>query len=148
MVLKAVFFPHTDEEFESPEELRDWLGHDLKKYRRGGYHMRNPAGLGQLENGSLVFFHKKNFVVGCAVVEEGIRESTAEQIDRFGEEFQHFIKFIPESIWAWNNGQFLTDEEVYGITGKHLGQGFTTIDDLETLLRLFQLVSEKGSKIL
>ena len=46
MVLKAVFFPHKTEEFEDEYTLRDWLGYDLKKYRRGGYHLREPAGLG------------------------------------------------------------------------------------------------------
>jgi hypothetical protein len=148
MVLKAVFFPHMGEEFENPIQLRDWLGYGLKKYRRGGYHMRDPSGLGQLEDGSLVFFHKNNLVVGCAVVEEGIRKSTKEQMGRFGEEYQHFIKFIPESIWAWNSGQFITDEEVYSVLGKHLGQGYTIIDSLEELLRLFQLMAKKGTKIL
>ena len=110
--------------------------------------MRDPPRLGQLEDGSLVFFHKNNLVVGCAVVEEGIRESTKEQMDRFGKEFKHFIKFIPESIWAWNSGQFITDEEVYSVLGKHLGQGYTIIDSLEELLRLFQLMAKKGTKIL
>jgi hypothetical protein len=148
MVLKAVFFPHKTDEFEDENALRNWLGHDLKKYRRGGYHLREPAGLGELEEGSLVFFHKNNFVVGSAVVEEGLRASSEEQKRRFGKEYQHFIKFVPESIWAWNTGQFLTDLEVYSVIGKHLSQGYTMVDDLDRLLRLFQLVARKGSRML
>ncbi len=148
MVLKAVFFPHMGEEFDDEIELRDWLGYDLKKYRRGGYHMRDPSGLGQLEEGSLVFFHKNNLVVGCAIVEEGMRKSTSDQINWFGEEYKHFIKFIPESVWAWNSGQFLTDEEVHSAIGKHLSQGYTMVDNLEDLLHLFQLMARKGTKIL
>lgn len=148
MVLKAVFFPHNEKEFKDEYDLRDWLGHDLKNYRRGGYHLMEPSGLGKLEEGSLVFFHKNNYVVGSAVVEVGLRESSEEQKSRFGEKYKHFIKFVPESIWAWNSGQFLTDSEVYGMIGKHLSQGYTVIDDLEGLLKLFQLVAGKGTRIL
>ena len=96
----------------------------------------------------MVFFHKNNFVVGSAVVEEVLRESSEEQKERFGEEFLHFIKFVPESIWAWNSGQFLTNSEVYKVIGKHLGQGYTMVDKLDELLRLFQLVARKGSRML
>ena len=148
MVLKAVFFPHMEKEFSNPNKLRDWLGNELKIYRRGGYLMRGPQGLGELEAGSLVFFHKSNTVVGCAIVEEGIRNSAKLQKARFGEEYEHFIKFIPESIWAWNDGQFLTDEEVYSSIGKHLGQGYTMVDTLDDLLNLFQLMARKGTEIL
>lgn len=58
MVLKAVLFTHNEEEFEDEYDLRDWLGQDLERYRRGGYHLREPSGLGKLEEGSLVFFNK------------------------------------------------------------------------------------------
>jgi hypothetical protein len=55
---------------------------------------------------------------------------------------------MPESIWAWSSGQFLTDSEVYNAIGKHLSQGYTVIDDLEGLLKLFQLVARKGTRML
>lgn len=148
MVLKAVFFPHSGSQFGDASELRDWLGYQLKVLRRGVYHMHNPSGLGDLEEGSIVFFHKDGFVVGSAIVEERLRKTT--EVERRGylrlydEDFERVIKFVQESIWPWNDEQFLTNEEVKKLIGKEFqGQVHTVIDTLDQLLRLLQFAVAK-----
>lgn len=74
MVLNAIVFLHKTDEFEGENALRNWLGYDLKKYRRGGYHLREPAGLVELEEGSLVFLHKSQ--LSGSVLLQGNNDST------------------------------------------------------------------------
>lgn len=145
MVLKAVFFPHA--EFDDACDLRNWLGSELKVSRRGVYHLHNPSGLGKLEEGSLVFFRKSGFVVGTAIVEEKMRKTTKDErsSDRkmYGKVYENVIKFAPDSIWPWNDDQFLTYDEVSAIINKLIkGRIYSKVDTLDQLLRLFQAVTK------
>lgn len=141
MVKKVVFFPHSDDEFKSPEELREWLATDLKN--RGGYYrLHNPQGLGLLEKGSIVFFRKKDYVVGMAVVEEDIRDLTEEE-KNINSDYQKVIKFFPESIWAFNDSEFINVNKITGIISKGFGEGFTTVEKLDELLDILALIKSK-----
>lgn len=141
MVKKAVFFPHSDVEFKSPEELREWLATELKN--RGGYYMlHNPQSLGSLEKGSIVFFRKKDYVVGMAIVEEDLRDLTEEE-KNINSHYEKVIKFFPESIWAFTNSEFINIKRITQIISKGFAEGFTTIETLEELLNILALIKSK-----
>lgn len=141
---KVVFFPHSDKEFEDEYASRNWLDVELRVYRKGEYHMKKAQGLGELEEGSIVFFHRNNWVVGYAIVEKPPRKTTKQEKDRNGEEYENIVKFIPESISAWSDNQFLSRQEVNHIIGKQLLQGFPRVDNLSQLLELFKRVAERS----
>jgi len=71
---KVCFFPSAEDIFEDEYYLRDWLDYDLR--RDGKYLLMKALSLDDLEPGSIVFFHFKGWVVGCAVVEEAKRPAT------------------------------------------------------------------------
>ena len=140
MATKIVFFPHSDEEFKDQEKLRRWLKYDLKGFRNGFYTVINANGLGELEKGSLVFFNKGKYCVGFAVVEEGLRNITEEEKEKFGKDYKKCIKFLPESICVFNDDQLIKLEDITKIINKNFGQGYTTVDNLEDLLKIFKLI--------
>jgi len=139
---KVCFFPHA--EFEDEYDLRNWLDYDLRR-RDGKYLLRKAPGLSDLEPGSIVFFHFKGWVVGCAVVEEAKRPTTDDEKKRFGDEWKNVVKFISDSIWAWTDEQFVPVKTVEEMIGKGIGQGFTVIDELPHLLKILQKVAQKLS---
>lgn len=141
---KVVFFPHSDKEFEDEYALRNWLDMELRVYRKGEYHMKKAQGLGELEEGSIVFFHRNNWVVGYAIVEKPPKRTTGKERERYGQEFENTVKFIPESISALSDNQFLSRQEVEKIVGKKLIRGFTTVDDLSQLLEIFKRVANRS----
>lgn len=140
---KAVFFPHDAENFVDEFYLRNWLDLTLRKHRDGWYHLKKGGGLGSLEKGSYVFFYRNNFVVGSAVVELDKREITEEEQDPYWEEFENVVKFIPDSIWAWKDHQFLSKVEVDAILAPKTLSHYVTVDDLKTLLSIFEAVAGK-----
>jgi hypothetical protein len=141
MVKKAVFFPHSGDEFKSPEELREWLATELKN-RGGFYRLHNPQSLGSLEKGSIVFFRKKDYVVGMAIVEEDLRGLTEEE-KNINSDYEKVIKFFPESIWAFTNSEFINIDKITGIISKGFGEGFTAVEKLEELLDILSLIKSK-----
>lgn len=142
--LKAVFFSHAKEEFKDEMELRDWLDLDLRIYRKGEYHLRKGQGLGKIEEGSFVFFHRNGWIVGYAIVERPVRKTTDYELERYGEVYEHVVKFIPESISAWGDNQFLSNKDVEKIIGKKLSRGYTIVDKLPQLLKIFKEFAKKS----
>ena len=102
---KVAFFPH-GEQFEDQWKLRDWLETSLRNGLSGKYTMDKATNISSLEAGAIVFFHKNNYIVGYAVVEEPKRALTKNEIDSdiFGG--QNVIKFIPETIVTLRDDQF------------------------------------------
>ncbi len=140
MVKKAVFFPHSGNEFETAEDLRFFLAYTLK-IRGGYYRLKEAKGLGYLEKGSIVFFVKKNYVVGMAIVEEDLRD-IKDEINE-GHEYKKIIKFFPNSIWAFSNDEFIPVDKLKEITGKKFRQGYSEIDSLEDLLKILAEIKHK-----
>ena len=145
-----MFFPHGPKEeggFDDEYELRDWLAGSLRLGREGRYRLKEAAGLGVLESGSLVFFVKNNYVVGLAVVEEKIRDITPQDNQQNGwdndEGFKKVIKFFPDSIWAFPDNRFIPTSRVTRVNdNKGFGQGFTKIDDLSKFLDVLSLLKK------
>lgn len=135
---KVVFFPHSDDEFKNENELRCWLDNDLRIYREGYYHLKKGTGLGSLDKGSIVFFHKSKWIVGCAVVEENSRDTTPEEKGRYGDEYEIVVKFNPSSIWVWTDDEFVSTDDAGVIIDAKIKQFFPAITDLSALLRVFQ----------
>jgi hypothetical protein len=140
-MLKAVFFAHA-EDFENEYELRRWLDIDLRKYREGRYYLRKGSGLGLLEAGSIVFFHKNRYVVGWAVVKEDRRELKPEEVKRLVDAekkgFESVIQFDPTSIWVWSHDKMLPVEIAEKIIGKEIKRGYSVVDDLSGVLAILQ----------
>lgn len=132
------FFPHSRDQFDDERDLRNWLDLGLRRYLQGKYRLKRASGLGPLEAGSIAFFHFKGWIVGCAVVEEAKRPTTNEEKRRFGDEWEYVVKFMPSSIWAWGNEQFVAVKKAEEIIGKGIGQGFTIVDKLSQLLKILQ----------
>ena len=143
MIAKIVFFPHSDDQFEDQEDLRRWLKYDLKGFRNGFYSVINANGLGEIEKGSIVFFNKGKYCVGFAIVEEGLRNMTEQEREKFGKEYKKCIKFLPESICVFNDDQLIKLEDITNIINKNFGQGYTTVENIEDLLRIFKLIGTK-----
>ena len=61
----------------------------------------------------------------------------------YGKVYENVIKFAPDSIWPWNDDQFLTYDEVSAIINKLIkGRIYSKVDTLDQLLRLFQAVTK------
>jgi len=145
MTKKIVIFPHII--FKNEEDLRNWLAGSLKLKHEGKYPLTNANSLGQLEEGSIVFFHIMYHIVGMAVVEEGLRPIKKEEIVNYDEfnnmEFSNIIKFFPGSIWTFSNEEFIPREEVEKILNKKIHQYYTNIDTLDDLLKILALIKHK-----
>jgi hypothetical protein len=137
MNLKAVVFTHTEGEFGDRFELRDWLSYTLREARRGWYHLRDANGLGKIGAGTLVFFNRDDFVVGFAVAETDLVETTEDDVKKYGEKYKYKVKFVPESIWAFAEDHFIPRVEVEDILDKKIRQGYPEIDTLDQLLLIF-----------
>ena len=142
---KVVFFPHSDNEFKDEYKLRDWLHNELRIYRKGYYHLRKGTGLGELDKGSIVFFHKNKWIVGCAVVEEDKRDTTPAEKERYRHEdengiieYEFVVKFNPSSIWVWTDDEFVSTDAAGEIIGKEIQQYFPAVTDLPCLLKIFE----------
>jgi len=141
-----VFFPHSQDEFGDEYDLRDWLAGSLRLEREGRYRLKQPSGLDVLEKGSIVFFVKNHLAVGCAIVEEGLKSITSKDRKRYGWTsqddlvYKEYIKFLPESIWAFPSDRFISTQRITKVLNKGFGQGFTMINDLDQLLQVFALV--------
>lgn len=145
---KAVFFTHSNEEFADKYELRDWLAGTLRTDRKGLYRLREASGLGPLGRGSIVFFVKDDAVVGCAVVQKGVRDITARDRRRFDWndkedlKYKKVVKFFPDSIWPFSETQFLDRRGAARVSGKKdIRQGFPIIADD----RILKLLARIGS---
>ena len=143
MVANIVFFPHSDDTFKDQEELRHWLKYDLKGFRNGFYNIKNANGLGELEKGSIVFFNKGKYCVGFAIVEEGLRNMTEQEREKFGKEYKKCIKFLAESICVFNDDQLIKLEDIQKIINKKFRQGYPKVYSLEDLFAIFKLIGTK-----
>lgn len=137
---KIVFFPHSNKEFRDEYHLRDWLNVDLRIHKHGLYFLREARGLGDLEEGSVVFFHRNNQVVGSAVVDKAKRPTTEKERERRGEEYKHIVGFSPSSIWAFGDYEFVRISEAEKVVKKKLKRGYPVIDDITKLVELYKLV--------
>jgi hypothetical protein len=78
--------------------------------------------------------------VGCAIVEQPLRDITdAERtVNHYDDEYKKILKFVPNSIWAWAESQFIDRTRASEIVEKEVGtRGFTTIETLDQQLALF-----------
>jgi len=145
MTKKIVIFPHSI--FKNEEDLRNWLDGPLKLKHEGKYPLTRTKSLGQLEEGSIVFFHINSHIVGLAVVEEGLRPIKKEEIVNYDEfnnkKFSNIIKFFPGSIWAFSNEEFIPRGEVEKILNKDIRQYYTNIDTLGDLLKILALIKHR-----
>ena len=151
---KAVCFPHSDDQFETPNELMEWLDYSLKNTHRGYYRYREAPGLGRLEPGSVVFFYKNKLIVGCATVEKGSRPLKPEEIERCDEIYgtqngcagmKNVVKFFTKSIWVWDEHELVNEEEFKQITGKHLDHYVSITPD--EVLSLYGVVARKRAEM-
>ena len=117
---KAVCFPHSNDQFETPNQLMEWLDYSLRNTHRGYYRYRKAPGLGRLEPGSLVFFYKNKLIVGTAVVEKGSRPLERTEIERCDEVhgldndcagMENIVKFFTNSIWVWDEHDLVSESE-------------------------------------
>jgi hypothetical protein len=137
---RVVFFPHSKKEFGSKYRLRNWLSGTLRIDNDGIYLLKKHPGLSDLDAGSIVFFVREDSAVGCAVVEEDMKEITEEErkVNDYGPDYKWLVKFVPNSIWAWSDSQFLSRQKLKEITGKEVGmQGYTQLDDLGKLMEIY-----------
>ncbi len=153
-MLKAVCFPHVDDQFESPIELMEWLDNDLRTTHRGYYRYRKAPGLGTLEPGSIVFFYKNGLIVGSAVVEKHSRSLEPSEIERCDEiraeddscsGMINVVKLFTESIWVWDEHELISKDEFNRITTKDLSH-YVTIDP-DDVLKLYGLVAKKKAEM-
>ncbi len=158
---KAVCFPHSDDQFATPDELMEWLDYSLRNTHRGYYRYRKANGLGSLEPGSLVFFYKNKLIVGCAVVEKASRPLVRSEKERCDEvyyteddrkeyeeecaEMKNVVKFFTNSIWVWDEHDLVSEKEFKAITGKSL-QYYVTIEP-EHILEIYAKVAEKRKEM-
>jgi hypothetical protein len=141
-VPKIVFFPHSKEEFENEFELRNWLDLELRVYQRGEYKLKKAKGLADLDEGSIVFFHRNNWVVGFAIVEQSKRKTTREEKEKYDTSFEYVVKFIPESIIALNDKQFIQISEIEKVVGKKIRRGYPIVEDPNNLLSIFKILAQ------
>ena len=90
-----------------------------------------------------MFFNKGKYCVGFAIVEEGLRNITEEERDKFGKNYKKCIKFLPESICVFNDDQLIKLEDITNIINKSFGRGYPTVENIEDLLRIFKLIDKK-----
>lgn len=153
-MLKAVCFPHADDQFDSPIDLMSWLNYDLKKIHRGYYRYRKAPGLGNLDCGSIVFFYKNKLIVGSAVVEKNSRPLESSELKRCDElraeddncsGMVNVVKFFTNSIWVWDQHELVNAEEFQKITGRELLH-YVKIEP-DAVLELYKLVAEKREEM-
>ena len=151
---KAVCFPHSDDQFETPSELMEWLNYSLKDTHRGYYRYRKAPGLGRLEPGSVVFFYKNKLIVGSAVVEKEPRPLRPEEVERCDEihgtqnncaGMKNVVKFFIKSIWVWSEHELVSEAEFKQITGKNL-QNYVSIESTD-ILKLYEIVAMKRTEM-
>jgi len=152
-MIKAVCFPHADDQFEDPEKLIEWLDTSLRTTHDGFYRYREAPGLGMLESGSIVFFYKKGFIVGSAVVEKSSRPLEQKEIETCGkmegtgdcENMVNIVKFFTNSIWVFGHYVVVNSEEFKKITNKDL-INYVTLEP-EQVMELYAVVARKRAEI-
>lgn len=151
--IEIMCFPHSDDQFETPAELMDFLNNDLKYSHKGYYRYRTSPAPGNLAPGSIVLFYKNDFIVGSAVVEKSGRALTDSEMKDcekiYSEEncggMKHIIKFIPESIWVFGEHELVSADKFKEITKKNLKM-YVTIQ-AEDLLKIYGEVAAKRTEI-
>ena len=125
--------------------MRDWLGSSLRIDRKGEYLLGEARGLGDLPSGSIVLFHFKGKIVGEAVVAQPPKEIDHEKRNRddVSDELKHYVVFVPESIRAYPEKLFISDDEFKEITGKSLRHHFDISP--EQYLLLIRKLAEKSA---
>ena len=153
-MLKAVCFPHSDDQFKTPKDLMEWLDYSLRNTHGGYYRYREALGLGKLEPGSVVFFYKNKLIVGCATVEKGSRPLEPEEIERCDKIYgtknncagmKNVVKFFTKSIWVWDEHELVSEEEFKQITENYLSN-YVGIEP-DQVLRIFAAVARKRSEM-
>ena len=149
---KAVCFPHSDDQFETPAELMEWLDSDLRILHDGYYRYRQAPGLGSLEPGSVVFFYKNGLIVGSAVTEKPSRALNDEEIKLCElvhdpencADMVNIVKFFTGSIWVFNEHELIDKDEFKSITNKDLTH-YVTINPDE-IMDLYAVVARKKAE--
>ena len=128
--MKVIVFPHSPYEFPDPYDLYLFIG-GLLREREGNYRIRTDSHLDDnVPRRSFVLFHKKDVIVGYAVVEtpprkminpdydELLRESKIYGYKYEPELYDRIIKFFPESIVALGTEHWIPRKSVEKIVAK------------------------------
>lgn len=154
IMLEGLCISHSDDQFETPSDLMEWLNTSLRNTHGGYYRFRTGPKLKALEPGSIVLFYKKNLIVGSAVVEKASRPLKPDEKDRCDEihgtdnncsGLENIIKFFPNSIWVWNEQELVDADEFEEITGCKL-KYYVSIKP-EHVLEIFNLVAKKREEM-
>lgn len=123
-------FPNTRDEFESEDELKDWLNDELRNERNGRYRLRSTNGVGKIPPRNIVLFRFHDHIVGHATVADGIRPLN-EVVN--GIKYEALIQFEPASIRVYN--QSLPIETLETFTGRDLsfGRAYFKFEDADDL---------------
>lgn len=101
-------FPHSREQFESDDVLKDWL-----KQNNGEYWLKSLQPIKSVPTGSIVLFRFDKEIVGEAVVQRDIRKLDTNEFESEGK-----IKFEPASIRIYKKPLKIKTLEKF--TGKNL----------------------------
>ena len=106
-------FPHSDDEFTSADELRNFLCDRLPaqpegRYLLGKLRRKDKNFKARVIQGSIVLFLKKGLVVGQATIQNAIRELDP-PVDGITErgipvKYYHEVIFAPQSIIVYRRG--------------------------------------------
>lgn len=136
--MEARLFAHVKSEgFKDKDYLRDWLNGELIE-RNGWYALKRMY---RVSPNSLAFFMAEGTIVGCAVINKGIREITRKERKSkdIPERYTAIIWLDPTNIWAWRSKQDVTLREVR----IHFLPGPPLILTANQVLNIFRLVSER-----
>jgi len=127
-------FPHSDDEFLTPNDLSRFLRDTLPRQPEGRYLLRKLGWKdkdfkAKVTSGSLVLFRKKGWVVGQATVQNPIEKLEPPEPDETERgipmEYHHVIFFDPNSIRRYEKA--LPVEALENWSGRRLYPGFYAI---------------------
>ena len=150
--MKVIVFPHSSDEFPDPYHLYMFLGSYLRD-REGYYRVRTDSHLdNDVPKGSVVFFHKKDVIVGFAIVEIPPRNMNSSDYDDLKREsrklgykyepklYDRIIKFFPESVIAFRIEHWIPRKVVEKKVGKqNIYRDYVELP-VETITQIFSSI--------
>ena len=93
--------------FVTPYHLRDFLRDELAGPRQGIFLMGNKPK--EALEGSKFLFSKSCQIVGSATVKERPKSRGSEVLPSVRPEFKNMVRFIPETVDAWDDDTFVSE---------------------------------------
>ncbi|GAI12148.1 unnamed protein product [marine sediment metagenome] len=125
--------------FDTPRHLRDFLRDELAGRPRQGTFLMGDNKPQALE-GSRFLFSKSCQIVGSATVKERPKSRGPEVLPGVHPEYKNMVRFIPETIDAWDDDTFVSElPEELGID-LHKGRQYrkTTADKFRKIVALHE----------